>query len=141
MRFAEGMPAGPNKARPEGRPDCRPRPRDTTEPRPPSKIGRASVAYWRPDDGRAAGETLTAHRLALLLTIVQLVTVPAIMVLVHVIVGLSLRSALMEDAMRAALRGVFALIAVLVFVSSPRLALAQPAGPASRPAATGLYPR
>jgi hypothetical protein len=38
----------------------------------------------------------------------------------------------MEDAMRAALRGVFALIAVLVFVSSPRLALAQPAPPPDR---------
>jgi hypothetical protein len=38
----------------------------------------------------------------------------------------------MEDAMRATLRGVFALIAVLVFVSSPRLGLAQPAAPPDR---------
>jgi hypothetical protein len=38
----------------------------------------------------------------------------------------------MEDAMRAALRGVFALIAVLVFVSSPGLVLAQPASPPDR---------
>jgi hypothetical protein len=34
----------------------------------------------------------------------------------------------MEDAMRKALR-VFALIAALIVVSSPRLALAQPAPP------------
>jgi hypothetical protein len=54
------------------------------------------------------------------------------MVRTHETLALLLWFALMEDAMRAALRGVLALLAVLVFVSSPRLTLAQPAPPPDR---------
>jgi hypothetical protein len=54
------------------------------------------------------------------------------MVRTHDTLALLLWFALMEDAMRAALRGVLALLAVFVFVSSPRLALAQPAPPPDR---------
>jgi hypothetical protein len=57
---------------------------------------------------------------------------PASMVRTHETLALLLWFALMEDAMRAALRGVLALLAVLVFVSSPRLTLAQPAPPPDR---------